>query len=344
VGVAQTYSIENAEALHHATFADIESSVPTDVFAELTTSSDYRIAIAASPVQFVQQLPFYTTKPLYPVLMTAVANFGTTLTAASVIVSRAAYCLVGVLCLLWLSRHYGPLAAAVATALLVSTPIVLDLSRFSTPDALSTLVLLGGTFLLLESRLPRVALAVLVLSILVRPDNVLFVVTLAAIGLLRWDRARGTWATAIVLAGLVYSALSAYSGDYGWPTLLYHGFVERLLEPATAEVEIGTLDYLAILARGSHPVVMNRLSYSFLLFVLLNLVTLRLAATSGSTGGAHTDVLAAVLVYSGLHWLAFPSQKERLLAACFVIVVLMLLVETQRIYAAHRRAQGRQPT
>ena len=146
VGAAYSFTSRDAESIHGATFTDIAQNVPAETYAALTTGSPFRSAIAEDPKRFAQQLPFYSGKPVYPALMRLGAEFGYSLTAVSAVIPQAAYCLIALLVYLWLGRHYAPLLAFVAASLLVSMPFVLELARYSTPDALSTLVILVACF------------------------------------------------------------------------------------------------------------------------------------------------------------------------------------------------------
>jgi hypothetical protein len=330
VGTAQSFTSDDAESIHRATFEDIARSVPDDTYTTLVRVG-YRSAIAENPEQFAQQLPFYTIKPVYPVLMMLGSSLGYSLTASSVAISQIAFCLIAFLVFFWLSRHYAPALAFVATSLVVSLPFVLDLARYSTPDALSTLVILVACFSFAEGRRPGLAAGILVFSVLVRPDSALLAIVFS---LVMWrQRLLGVvpFLAAVGATLLLTQLVSAYSGSYGWETLLHHGFIDRLEEPATTDVDIGIIDYLLILAGGSHPVSLRGTSYSFPLFVILSYLALRFTLIHRPASAARLQLLAAMTIFVIGRWLVFPGEAERTLAVFYVVVLLVLLIETQQL-------------
>jgi Gpi18-like mannosyltransferase len=340
IGTSHSFTSSDVERIHQATFADIARNVPTDDYTALASGSDYRLAIAADAELFAQQLPFYANKPVYPALMLVMSKLGYTLTGASVVISQVGYCLIVILVFVWLSRHYAPLPAFVVASLVVSTPFVLDLARYSTPDALSTLVILLACFVFTEAKRPTLTATVFVLSVLVRPDTALLAIVFP---LVMWRSKRMALFACVAAIGttlLLTLLVSTYFGSYSWHTLVHHGFVERLEEPATTEVAIGILEYLSILAGGSHPVSMRGLSYSFLLFLVLGFVVLRLTLINLSKSAARFQMLTAMMIFVVGRWLVFPGEAERTLASFYVVVLLLLLIEAEHLQTVRPAVGG----
>ena len=128
---------------------------------------------------------------------------------------------------------------------------------------------------------------------------------------------------------ILYQAQVIYSGNYGWATLFHHSFIDRLLEPAKQNVSVSFGQYLDVLQIHSHALVMPETSYSLLLFILLNLLALKLLYKQPYLLDKKFQTLIITLVFMCAHWLIFPSQKERVLAGSFVFILLMLAVGIQ---------------
>lgn len=320
VAVAYRLGGDAPEEAHRRAYGAARAAIPADRFDVLTRSDVYRQTMADDPGAFQQQLSFYSVKPAYPLLILALERLGANPVRASILVSRAAYVAVGLVLLLWLSSFLAPAAAVVSAWATMSLPFALDLARFSSPDAVSTLLVLTALWLVFQAgRFPAGAL-LLVLSLLVRPDNLLWVLAVAAFGAVRMDRAR----MAVAFSGaaaLLYVGLATLSGHPGWATLFHHSFVERLTHPETFEPSLSPLGYLRIYLRESHPV---NLPPFLALFGLLGAWLFRSRLREHGWSDRWVGFLAVAGGFAVLHWLLYPDGDRFLVAAYGGIVVLLL--------------------
>lgn len=205
-------------------------------------------------------------------------------------------------------------------------PFVLDLARLSTPDALSTLVVLVALWLVFDRHRFRAGCALLLLAVPVRPDNLLWVVVVAAYGALRRPQDRRAAAVFVGAALVTYFVQAEASGNLGWMTLFHHSFVERLAYPAAVEPSLSLPDYAWVYLRETHPFNLPRF---FLLFALLGawLLAARVRRYGWSDAGA--ALLVTVGAFAAMHWLVFPGEDRFLVAG-----YLVLLIELVRSLAA----------
>ena len=95
VGVAYSFVEDKAELVHTKTYSEIKENVPSSQYSLLigqgSGSKLYKSAVARNPENFVQQLPFYSVKPLYPTLMLLLKWLGIDLVSASVLISQTSY-------------------------------------------------------------------------------------------------------------------------------------------------------------------------------------------------------------------------------------------------------------
>src|ERR1700687_4624230 len=103
--IAATQKTTNATAIHAAAY----STLPASTYLAFSSSDDpYRKDMAENAYHFVEQLPFYSVKPLY---VTAVQIFrwaGLSYPYALVIPSSLSFLFIAVLVRNWLSIYYTP--------------------------------------------------------------------------------------------------------------------------------------------------------------------------------------------------------------------------------------------
>jgi hypothetical protein len=331
VGVAHAFRGAPSADLHARTYDDVGRFCGVDR-PNLQQGGAYQVTVATDPGAFAEQLPFYSVKPVYPAAIALLAESGVNAAAASFFVSIAAYVGIAVTILLWLGGRM-PLPWAIGGAWAIAAlPFVLDLARLSTPDALSTLVVLVAFCLLFGTNRVMPALTALVGSVAIRPDNLLWLGVVGAyLFTTRPDR-RTHVGTAILLGVVLYWGIARWSGTYAWSTWIYHGFVEFLPRPAGFASPLGPLDYLRLYLRESHPANLPR---HVLLIVLIGLATTVVRARRWP-GDPWIPVAAVVGGYMALHWLSFPDE-DRYLTAAYVVI---LIAAAQTVYDLTRPVRG----
>ena len=76
-------------------------------------------------------------------------------------------------------------------------------------------------------------------------------------------------------------------------------------------------------------------SYSFPLFLGLSFVALQFTLANRPASLGRVQMLAAMMVFIVGRWLVFPGEAERTVTALYVLVLLVLLIEAQQLYAAN---------
>lgn len=327
VGVAIAYSEKNPEVIHAQTFSTIKAHVPQSSYVRLTTANAYQTNMAEHPEYFVQQLPFYRVKPLYPDLMILMNVFGLNLVSASLLISKLAYLGIGLLLYIWVAAVVRPPVAFAVASLMVSVSYVFDLARYSTPDGLSTLIILAAFFLLIERRDIRSALALLTAGIAIRPDDILLLL-IAALYIAVFHRKRLLWAIGSSLVGIaVYLGETMWAGSYGWKTLFYHSFVQLLPAPSGFASPLSLGEYLWIYALQANP----RNLGSIVLFILLNLLAIAMYYRQVRTEVSWFHLLMVNSLFMLTHWLLFPGEKDRQFVASYLLI-LMALTNATNLY------------
>lgn len=315
-----------------AAYAELQRSIPHQAYQILTGEtgasgqygtdgkSIYLRDMASSPDHFMQQTPLYAVKPLYIAAVWLLWKAGLSLFFAMHAVSAMAYFMTGWIVWLWTTKHLVGWTAFLAASTLALQPFLLQLARAPLPDALGLSLQMMGAYLIWERDRKAVGAGLLLLSILARPDAVLFCLLLFAS--LRMF-------VPMVGAVAVYLANNYFAHSYGWAKLFYHTFVHLLPAPKQAVVHVGPGLYFHVLAANTQHLVLN----DTLLFLVFALGAWGLRA-QWELRGPVLVCLATIV----LHQLAFPVMfafdADRFYAVEYLIVLL---------FAAQAFLSGRAP-
>ena len=331
VGVALSFEKNENKSVSKDTFELIKKNVPPDVFENLIgskiKSKNYRNEIYINPVYFDQQLPFYSIKPIYPLTMYGLSKIGINLIDGSILISKFSYFLLGLLIWIWLRQTFNAFFSFIFTSLIVSTPYVLNLASYSTPDALASFLVVLGLFFGFGLSSSRLSKCIFLVIILVRPDNFIFLVLNCIYSLFIIKSDRKFSASILIFAIIIYEANSVISGSYGWQILFYHTFFDRLPNPTDATISIGISDYLITIAKHSMPIIISNTSYNFLLHIfLLTLVGFLVWQEDIKTNlnNKYFQLVFLGFAYITFHWFLFPLEKERVLAGWYIVILILL--------------------
>jgi len=174
-------------------------------------------SVMDSPEHLAQLEPLYAIRPLYIQVTSLLSRAGMGPQAAINLVSSTSLMMCAVIIGL-ATRQY------LYSALLMASPGVMTIGRMGTPDALSSLAVLASYVAIDREKLVS-GILLLMLSIWIRTDNVLFVVLMLV--WLVWKK-RIPALHSIVLGLLSVAAvlwINYLSGNYGWKVLFQYSFV-----------------------------------------------------------------------------------------------------------------------
>lgn len=340
VAVALHMSGTPTDHLQQATYDAVRAEIPPAAMDALTgqltpesvaaTSSmttladtDFRKAVAADPAQFLAQLPFYSVKPVYPVLVALVhAMTGLRPVASGMIVSVTAFFGIGILFFVWFSRWLPPFIAFAVMALLVLNPFLVIQARTVGPDILSIFTLMLGAFLALEDS-AIAAVAMFMTAILVRPENILYTVPFSIYLTLKQRSPK--YDVAIILtftAVLIEKAITWAAGAYSWKTLFYYSFVSKTALATQPHLGLlyflnfylGRLDHILI-GQGELPI-----------FALIGFGALCLKATEPKPlTDRYLHLLLLAVLIGAVRMLILPTQAFRALLPCYMMATVVFI-------------------
>ncbi|MEX2282638.1 MAG: hypothetical protein WEE89_09170 [Gemmatimonadota bacterium] len=318
VAIAHELSGDAGATAHQRTYEQLRTRVSAADYQRLTESNSYRALVARDAQAFSQQLPGYRVKIVYPWLIAQLETRGFDPFDASELIAKLAYVALGLVVMAWLGTFLPALPAVMAAWLVMSLTFMLDLARLSTPDALSTLVVMTGLFLTFHARRYAAALALLIAGIAVRPDNVVWLAAVGAILVWRVRANRLVTGTAVASGVALVWLLGRWAGSPSWATLFHHAFVGFVPYQLDVPPTLQLPDYLRVYLRESHPA---NLPPFLLLFALVGglvfWVRLRLLGKQDSW----VELLGTSALFGLGHWLIYPND-DRFFAAAYLTIMI----------------------
>lgn len=287
--------------LYAAAAASLNSSNPKEIHDEALRRANWGLDrphtsfsddVFNSPAHMVQQIPFYTIRPAYVWLIKYVPIRA---------VSPAAYVGLGVVILVWTQ-------SVLWSALMVLIGPVLFSARVATPDELAALFVVGGIALLFYEY-EKTGLAILLVSITIRTDNVIFLLG-ACLWMVLDGRLTKVKGAVVGMAGIVCVAtINHLAGNYGWGVLIGHSFNGGFVEPARM--------------RGYEPTMIQYFTYLVRAILDLPFTALGIWAILATYAWIRNrKARAIVLIAAGFnvaHVLLFPIPDNRYFVASYLI-------------------------
>ena len=247
VGSAITLREHDSKLIQQQAYTELRNELPEDDYSDIATGSDFRRDVAQNAQHFRQQLRFYQIRPLYIWSLAGLHASRIGYVEATRLLSVVSFALIGVLLQFWLRRHVGEMQAYICVLLLLITPVLFTSARTGSPDALSAFVVLLGTYFLIEHNAPIVGSALLLISLLLRTDNVVYVFivcTVAAALRTSEKKARVIPAIAAIAAIGIVLTINHTEHSYPWPVLMQNT-TTPIVNPAEVSPKISVSDYFA---------------------------------------------------------------------------------------------------
>ena len=272
--IGSSIDSSDPQLIYHETFAAIQ---PIRSNKGIQLENPYRADVAANPYHFGEQLPLYSIKPAYVALIKALHRAGLPYPRSAVVISAASNFALTLLLWFWLSSYIEGFALFGASALIMLSPNLLELSRWATPDALATALAAAGLYLILAREKYFWGSALLVLDVWVRTDVVVLAGLVMLFLFLRSRLEFLQFASLSLLALASYFVIGHYSGDYGWTLLFYNSFTGGVPTPGESVLHVSASMYLKQVVKGVYLLLTDG---SFALYALLGVLAVWLRRAS----------------------------------------------------------------
>ncbi len=233
--------VDDGEVSHDALQAEVyhmaAEQVPPEAYSMLVdTTHQLRKEVLRNPERFYQFLSYFRIKPLYTGMCSVFYSLGVPLMKATVLPSIIGIFVLSLLLVFRFSRTFPLGVASILGLSVMCVPPVIEVARLSTPDALSTVVLVGA-FLVYLSRVKVFWFMLLIaLAVLVRLDNVIPATVLLLSLIVRDNRERegkGFTVATIALLGIffAYTWIALRNAEYGNGFEMFYGGLVRKWNP-----------------------------------------------------------------------------------------------------------------
>jgi hypothetical protein len=287
--------------------------------------ADFRYMVAHDSKTFADILPFYTVKPVYPALMSLLVRAGVNPVTATMIISGASYAAICLLLYVWISRWLNPAISLLVTALLSLNPVLIPLAQLATPDSLSVFILLFGTFLAIELRYPATAITVFVLSILIRPENIIYVFIFSVYLLSTGRLVLIKTLVASALAFAIYFVQTRLSHSYGWIVFFNFTFFDWTVLENPSKISPNPFDYINAYTKEIFRMFFTR-GAVFPLFVLVGLGALLLRYDPPqSWRDPYVQLVLLSAVYMIARTAAIPGESDRALVFPYALIIVSFI-------------------
>jgi len=284
--------------------------------------------MATNPRHFYQQLPTYRIKQLYVGLIYVLHKCGMSYVKASVMISVVSVVLIFLFLSFWLAKCVPGLLWGFLSVFLATASSLTAVARLSTPDALSSLLIVIALFLLIEKQSTVGAYFILLLSVLARPDNLILAIVLIIYinfaGPPEYGVSRKFVTSLILVALSIYWSVAILSGYYGWWTVFSHSFLGVLKAPKEFTPAFSFPRYVAVLYAGLTRISFFNIGAAFVgVFFVLTFGSSTFRFKGGSIA-THVAIAMAIALVARL--ILYPLWEDRYFVAYYVMSVILLLV------------------
>jgi len=326
VASAKSFELGDAGQLNAFTYSQLKSRLSADHYEFIAeeNSNGFGHAIRTDTVAFKEQLPFYKIRPVYNGLIYLFYKTGFNIITSIYLISglsvAAAIFFLYLIAIRFLPEKLvftiPPLAVAVG---------ILDLARYSTPDALMFFAVIATAYLYLTKKL-NILFILLPLIIGIRTDFILFSV-LMVIAMYYANKCDALKCVlSICVSILIYFSIGIFYSNPGWSTIFYFTLVNIIPRPISTPHELTPVMYVTALFKGVISMLINKAFNIYALAAAIWLYKMRDIKHASQLFKEQFNVLAIIsFVFIVLHFILFPATYDRYFISAYMLGVLSLL-------------------
>lgn len=343
-GLVEKLRHANSSEIHDNAYLDVfsyakaHSSILADNWNQLITGQ-YRVDNLKSTDVFLAQLPFYSCKPFYIILLSWVSHLTASITRAAIYISVASVFISTLFMVIFSHIKKIPLFISLIIGLLFFlNPIIFETARFQTPDALALAFITSATIFFLLG-LEKCAAIIFLAAILVRPDIELLCFIMAVFmvfsNLFENTKFSKTAIVILFFSVVLKSFIYHYYGAYGYLTLIKFSLITGQTDfPNLLNVSnIGIFDFLKIY-KNTLTIPYFYMSHTYLIFLSLAGLAIYFIIGKNPPQFGKSEILYISLVaYTVAHILLFPLLDARYFAPVLSMAFLIMLDKISIHYA-----------
>ncbi len=343
IACAELFHQSDIQVVHQTAYRAVEQGVSKEAYYELTHDvleddrgpRNYRAVMAANPDQFAQQLPFYQARVGFTGIIYLLNQLGIEYVKATAWLQVVSMFGVCVILIVWLSHYFiGAISSLVGIFILTMFQI-LPIAKNVGADVLSGSLVFLAIYLILERDHLLLGCWLLVFSLLVRADNIVFCGILFPV--LVWSSYRNHEGINIgvilctVAALILYIGLNLWSSHYGWWQLFHYTFVASNNTPAEVFPVFSLSLYIkTVLKEAAENFTAHPTISLLILFSMLYLLVTPLKQSLQSKRGL---MVFSMLLTVAIHFLLFPSGSSRFFFAFYLVSAVIFISQLAKYIA-----------
>jgi len=330
IGAAKYIEEKDYAVIQSFTYNKLKSSVPDEIYNDLINGVDqeYRQKVYKHSEIFKEQLNFYQIRIIYVWLIFLLFKLGIDIVFATHFISGISI----VLSLIILYKMSLDLLKVKFIYFIPVTVIyfgLLDLSKLSTPDALSALAIILSAYFYLKRYL-NVLLIFLPIIIGIRNDLIFFTLFLLGIIYLFNETSRKKTLLSLIFSLIVFFTINKLYG-FSWSTLIYHTFINRVLYPISNPPVLSLQDYLVILINESEKSIVKLNRFKIFFLPVLGILYyfrahIKFIALNTFLSAFSLRLVAVCFLYLLIHFALFPIENYRFFPAFYIVGIFSIII------------------
>jgi len=320
-------SSDDASAIHTNVYTGLREHVDEERYVELIDPDyHYRHGIATDADLFMQQLPFYKPRLIFNGAVFLLSKAGLNIFFATHLIS-AFFAAAAVVMLFLIVRQCLPPGLAMLVPFFAVIYELQELATLSTPDTLALFIVCATVLSVLREN--NWVLLLLPVSVLVRTDLVIW--SSLIILFLLWSRQldKRYVLTSAALTLVTYVFINLWAGNYGWQTLFYFTFINKVADPATLVSPLTVQQYWWALSNGLRDALMDKGLLLFLAMIVLSFRVFRHLNLDSLVRSPDEQkrlfVIVLPLIYVLVHFVLYPVLWARFFSAFYLIAAIGFL-------------------
>src|SRR5271165_2102675 len=234
-GAVASLRYSDPVTIHNIARAEFDNQ-PSPFRYESVADEPYFADVRDNPFHFAQQLGIFRMKLGYVIGGFALWRAGLPILVGLRLISACSLFVVALMLLVWTHEP-------ILSSLLLLTPPLLNMGRMVTADPFSTTILVIALFALTR-RKDVAAATLLLISIVIRPDNVILVLMMLVWMIWRQRLRLSAGSLLAALAILITALVNRFGGVWAWRVCMQHSFSQPEVEPLSHQVTITFDGYL----------------------------------------------------------------------------------------------------
>ena len=312
----------NEKEAHENVFKKIQNDIP-DKFKDWSKEYNF-LKVKNDFDHYKSRLPFYNIRPLYNWSSLMLYQSGVDLFLSTSLVSTISI-LTGLVLLIVLLYNNLQNSFLLLLILLYDFPSLLSLSGLSTPDGMVFLLLCIYFIVFFNSKESYLHYFILPFFILIRTDLIVF--NFIVFGLNFYRKKKISFEVIpLLISGALYLFINSYFDNYGWKTIIRFSFLDRYI--IMPETQITITEYCSILISGVKALIQNISFFQFLIICGLNFF---LSIKFKLLSIKFQDFILVCVLYVCIHFLLFPSIKERFFVGLYILNFAIFLLQFDKL-------------